>query len=177
MPHKDPERRREYGRDWMRRNADKAREAMRRWRQRNPDDHNAASREFYRRHRERVIARSVAYHRAHPDVRRATDARRRGAPGSFTSAQWKALVDRVGGRCGYCGGAGPLHADHRVPIARGGTNDIGNILPACARCNLRKHTMSEESFRELLAFEAKVRVEWTVEFTAEQVRALLAEDR
>ena len=30
MPYSDPERRRAYGREWMRRNAEKAREAMRR---------------------------------------------------------------------------------------------------------------------------------------------------
>jgi hypothetical protein len=30
MPYRDLERRREYGREWMKRNPDKAREAMRR---------------------------------------------------------------------------------------------------------------------------------------------------
>ena len=94
MPYADPEKRRAYAREWMKRNPDKAREAMRRWRQ----THRAVL-------------------------------------------------------CAYDSAPGPLHADHRLPLARGGTNEISNILPACARCNLRKHLMTEAEFRARLAAE------------------------
>jgi len=43
--------------------------------------------------------------------------------------------------------------DHRIPLARGGDNTIANILPACGRCNRRKHLMTEEEFRARLAAE------------------------
>ena len=43
--------------------------------------------------------------------------------------------------------------DHRTPLERGGTNEIANILPACVRCNLRKHLMTEDEFRARLAAE------------------------
>jgi 5-methylcytosine-specific restriction endonuclease McrA len=80
-------------------------------------------------------------------------ARALGAGPSFTAAEWTALVGAYGNRCAYDGAPGPLHADHRLPLARGGTNEIQNILPACARCNLRKHLMTEEEFRARLAAE------------------------
>jgi hypothetical protein len=35
--------------------------------------------------------------------------------------------------------------DHRIPLGRGGSNLIANILPACRRCNRRKHLMGEEN--------------------------------
>jgi 5-methylcytosine-specific restriction endonuclease McrA len=141
----------------MKRNAEKAREAMRRWRAAHPDKHSAEKRAYYRRHRDRVLARSREYHRAHPEIRKASDNRRRiqkqlGGP-SFSAAEWLALVERYGGRCAYCGGIGPLQADHRVPLALGGSNAIANILPACPSCNARKHLLTEDEFRARLASE------------------------
>lgn len=151
MPYKDPERARAYGREWMKRNAEKAREAMRRWRERHPDQHSAEQRAYYARNRDRALAQSAAYHRDHPEVGLARGqnyrARKRAAFGSFTAAQWLTLVESHGGRCAYCGGTGPLEADHRIPLSGGGSNTIDNIIPACRLCNAQKHTMTEEEFR------------------------------
>ena len=161
MPHRDPEQRRAYGREWMKRNPDKAREAMRRWRNRHPADHSEDSRAYYTRHRERLARYFADYQRTHPELRRQLAARRRArkleAAGSFTVGEWLALVERWGGRCAYCGEGAPLEIDHRVPLARGGTNSIDNILPACGPCNRRKHAMSEEEFRARLAAEKTMR--------------------
>ena len=153
VPFKDPDERRAYGRDWMRRNAEKAREAMRRWRTRHPDEHAAQSRERYARDPLR-IARIIESSPNRAAVRRAMHNRRRdrvrGTP-AFTAAEWLALDADHAGQCAYCGGTAPLHADHRVPLSLGGASTIDNILPACARCNLRKHTLTEAEFRERLA--------------------------
>ena len=139
----------------MRRNPERAREAMRRWRQRHPSKHAAEVRLFYSRHRDALRMAFAAYRKANPDVYRAALHRRRarlaGAAGSYAVAEWLALVAAFEGRCAYCGRSMPLTVDHRVPIARGGTNDIGNILPACGPCNLRKHTLTEAEFRVRLA--------------------------
>jgi len=134
MPFKDPEKQRAYGRDWMKRNPDKAREAMRRWRAAHPKEHGEDNRAYYGRHRDERLEQSAAYHRANPQVGRARTqnyrARKIAALGSFTAAEWLALVEQYQGRCAYCGETGPLEADHRIPLARGGTNHIDNILPA-----------------------------------------------
>lgn len=128
---------------------------MRRWRQRHPDDHNEDNRAHYARHRERINARSLAYKRANPAVPRVIRENRRArlaqARGRYSAAQWLELVASCEGLCAYCGGPGPLHADHRTPLARGGTNEIGNILPACGVCNMRKHTLTEEEYRYRLS--------------------------
>jgi 5-methylcytosine-specific restriction endonuclease McrA len=68
--------------------------------------------------------------------------------GSYTVAEWDALVSRHR-RCPAClrpwaeipppAGGGPVvTADHIVPIARGGANAIDNIQPLCYSCNSRK---------------------------------------
>lgn len=158
MPYKDPERRREYGREWMERNAGKAREGMRRWRARHPEQKKQQHAEYYRLNRLAILSKVSVYARVHPEVGRAKHHRRRarqlGGGGSFTAREWLALVEAFGGRCAYCGAAGPVTVDHRVPVHRGGSSWIENILPACRVCNQRKFTMTEEEFRERLRREA-----------------------
>ena len=136
MPYRDPERRREYGRDWIKRNPERAREAMRRWRSRHPADHSEDSRAYYRRHRERLARYFSEYQRTHLELRRQLSARRRArkleAVGSFSVAEWLALVELWGGRCAYCGDRAPLEIDHRVPLSRGGTNSVPGSLPRVA---------------------------------------------
>ena len=157
MPYKDPEQRRAHGREWIRNHPEQAREAMRRWRLVHPAEHAAQSRQRYARDPEK-IKRIINASPTRAAVRRAMHNRRRervrGAP-AFTATQWVELVAQHAGRCAYCGESGPLHADHRVPLSRGGTNTIENILPACARCNLRKGSLTEAEFRARLALERR----------------------
>lgn len=43
--------------------------------------------------------------------------------------------------CQYCGKQAPdvvLHVDHVVPVAKGGENDIFNLVTSCSDCNLGK---------------------------------------
>ena len=157
MPYKDPERQREYAREWLRRNVQKARDAANRWRIAHLDEHNEINRRYYARNRDARQAHMATYHREHPEVVLAKwqnyRARKLAAEGSFTAADWLFLVERHDGRCAYCGAAGPLEADHRIPLSRGGSNAIANILPACRVCNARKHRLTEAEFRARLARE------------------------
>jgi 5-methylcytosine-specific restriction endonuclease McrA len=161
VPYKDSEQRREYAREWIRRNPGKAREAMRRWRERHPSEHAASNRLYYERHKEQLASYFAVYRREHRDVRQAIHARRRarkvGAEGSYTTVEWIELVQRWNRTCAYCGGRGPLEPDHRIPLARGGSNSIENIFPACPRCNQRKALTTEEEFRARLAAERRAR--------------------
>jgi len=52
------------------------------------------------------------------------------------------IFERSAGRCHYCGCelvlAGVWHVEHQMPQALGGTDDAGNLVAACAPCNLSK---------------------------------------
>lgn len=66
--------------------------------------------------------------------------RNTGAGGSYTAAEWKALLKRYGNQCLCCGRTDVrLTADHIIPVSQGGTSNIDNIQPLCASCNSRKH--------------------------------------
>jgi 5-methylcytosine-specific restriction endonuclease McrA len=86
--------------------------------------------------------------------------KRRAAAGPWPSAQeLRQLVLAQESRCAYClveldrG----FHFDHKLPIARGGTNSISNLQATCAKCNQTKHTMTHEEY--LVSKKRKV-TEW-----------------
>jgi 5-methylcytosine-specific restriction endonuclease McrA len=85
--------------------------------------------------RQRVFTRRE---RARATQRRHTY-KRRGASGRHTEKEWRALCSSFDERCAYCGARAALTVDHVVPITRGGSNSIENILPACMSCNRRKN--------------------------------------
>jgi 5-methylcytosine-specific restriction endonuclease McrA len=78
-----------------------------------------------------------------PDKARANYLRRdsleRAAGGSLvTDRDLVRLVRRHRGMCAYCGLRPYEHFDHVIPLVRGGRHSIGNLMPACAPCNLSK---------------------------------------
>lgn len=67
---------------------------------------------------------------------------------------WRLIREMYDGRCYYCGKGGKkLQREHRVPLARGGSNDISNIVPSCEACNRRKGILTDDEFFKLLEDE------------------------
>lgn len=96
------------------RNPAARRERHRRWKRKNPELH--------------------AVHRRNAKLKR------RGVPGKHTVAELRARYADQEGRCFWCREAlsDDYHRDHVIPVSKGGTNDIRNIVLACAPCNVRK---------------------------------------
>lgn len=67
-------------------------------------------------------------------------AREAGATGSFTWSQFMRLFIAGGRMCAYCDVVidGQPDPDHVIPLSRGGSNSITNIVPACRACNSSK---------------------------------------
>jgi 5-methylcytosine-specific restriction endonuclease McrA len=65
--------------------------------------------------------------------------------GSFTIVEWTARLEELGAKCYYCSN-GYNTKDHLVPLIRGGSNRIENIVPACLSCNTRKGSKTLEEF-------------------------------
>ena len=69
-------------------------------------------------------------------------------PANHFDAKTKALVwDKTGGRCHYCGNAlnpfSDFTIDHIIPVARDGSDELENLIPACRLCNCRKGVGNE----------------------------------
>jgi 5-methylcytosine-specific restriction endonuclease McrA len=59
--------------------------------------------------------------------------------GSFTDAEWAAMLEYHGYRCAYCLRTDvKLERDHVIALYRGGQHSAENIVPACLKCNRGK---------------------------------------
>lgn len=57
----------------------------------------------------------------------------------FTEFVWAQALRLHGRRCYVCGAVGvPLERDHIIPVAEGGSNDVGNCGPICGPCHKLK---------------------------------------
>lgn len=58
----------------------------------------------------------------------------------------RAIYERDGRACVYCGSDERLVVDHITPRARGGSNEATNLVTACKRCNDRKRGLLLSEF-------------------------------
>jgi len=148
----------EYQRRYRKENPAAEKERSRRWRQGNPaeakeyklryrQEHSAAIKEYNRRYYEENSAAmnesGRRWRQTNPESVASSKHRYRtrktSAGGSYTAAEWKALVEHYRGKCLCCGRDDvKLTADHVVPVTKGGTSNIDNIQPLCGSCNSRK---------------------------------------
>ena len=132
-----------YNTAWCKSHLDKRKAVMAAWRATHPERIKAINK-----------AAGIKWRQANPDkastIKHRRRARNNAALGSHTTAQWLDLVETHGGRCVYCDEAKPLARDHVIPLARGGSNFIYNIVPACRSCNCSKGAKTGLGFFEWL---------------------------
>ena len=119
----------------------------------NRDKINNYGRNFYQINKKRVLACHSKYRKDHPEIFATARAQRRAlmieAEGTFTPTEFSLKCENYNNVCVYCGEKKPLGPDHVMPLAKGGNNDIENILPSCKSCNSKKHTMNFGEFLKL----------------------------
>lgn len=113
-------------REWQRANPELRREIKRRWNQKNKHK----GREYAQRRRALILA-AVCKHGA-----------------ECVSAEVFAAI--AGQMCVYCF-APAEHADHYIPLSRGGLHCRENIVPACDHCNKSKNNLMPDEWRARLA--------------------------
>jgi 5-methylcytosine-specific restriction endonuclease McrA len=134
---------REYQKNWRQGHFESRRAYHKAYKEAHPDYGRMWSEE----NRDKVREYSRTRYRNHPELSRISvnnrRARKKQAEGAFTQREWESLCAYYGYTCLHCGRREPdikLTADHVVPLAQGGSNDISNIQPLCHSCNARKHT-------------------------------------
>lgn len=164
---------RELSRNWHHKNRDKAIEKSRQyywdnrndalqkhklWEAENRDVVRRLARETYERNKGRYQEKNRNHYAANKELYRARDRNRQAlelsCDGSHTAQEILDLFDRQYGLCAipHCreplqtSGKDKFHADHMVPLSRGGSNGIGNIQLTCPTCNKQKGAKTMEEF-------------------------------
>ena len=118
----------------------------------NPDRVLANKRAYYEANKAEIKQRVREWNAANPEATRARGrnyrARSRGAEGSHTAEDIKALFEKQKGKCIYCSIklGDSYHVDHITPLARGGSNWPSNLQLTCERCNNRKRAIDPIEF-------------------------------
>lgn len=72
----------------------------------------------------------------------------RGSQAAFTLSEWGARLKEYGRRCAYCQDPdATVEIEHVIPLCRGGSNRIANVVPACSACNTDKGSLTPEEWR------------------------------
>jgi 5-methylcytosine-specific restriction endonuclease McrA len=109
-----------------------------------PEEYRLRALNYSRTHKEerkRYRQERPEQHRVYKHNKRA---RKKAAQGTHTHQEIQEQYKRQKGKCYYCSIklGKEYHADHVVPLSRGGSNDISNIVLACPFCNESKGAKS-----------------------------------
>lgn len=156
---------REMDRKYRERNAERIIEQQRIYRQSHRDEIRlyrkvnaerikSKEREYQKTHRDEIAAYRAEYRKEYfrsehgKAVKASAEHRRRARKlavgGTFNRQDIEALrigqTDKAGRlHCWWCGSViTRWHIDHRIPLARGGSNNASNLCLACPKCNLSK---------------------------------------
>jgi 5-methylcytosine-specific restriction endonuclease McrA len=140
----NPQKVNAYAQAWAEANPERRKAYVKAWRLANKEEITARTMAWRAANRERWDEAAKAWHEANrPRVRtiwRNRRARVRNADGEHTVDQILDLLEKQQNRCAACRTnlKDGYHADHIMPLARGGSNHIGNIQLLCVTCNLSK---------------------------------------
>lgn len=152
--HADPEKYIARVKKYQQENAAAVNAKNKAWRAANREAYNAYMREYDERNRAKRRLAKWKWKMANPDAVRLYVHRRRtalfSAGGHLSAAQWRGICEGQGQRCFDCDELKPLTVGHIVPVSKGGSNNVENIIAQCQSCNSKQGRRIHPKFAEAL---------------------------
>lgn len=145
--------------------AQRMRDAKNAWRAKNVEKAREYQNNYFQRNRDKELKRLASYYEANPDKRQEANARReewrkanrekarsyvrnrrariKQSEGQHSAADIAKILEGQKRCCWWCSkklSGKKYHVDHRIPIARGGSNGPENLVISCAPCNQKKNS-------------------------------------
>lgn len=133
---KNKDKMKEYNKNYYENNADKIKE----YRENNKDKIKESRKKYLENNKDKI--------KGYIHKRRSL---KLGNGGSYTKAQWLDTLEYFDYKCAYTGECikHNCHVEHIVPLSKGGTSYIWNLVPSTASANLSKQNRDmEEWYRE-----------------------------
>jgi len=140
VEHASSEERKEYEREYYKKNIKTIRERSRSYREKNRERYRHQALEYQRANKHKVLRNKKAY------KHRLRSAQQDGMSGPETR-QWEKAQKKV---CYWCGirCSRKYHIDHYFPLSRGGTHTKDNLVISCPRCNQSKLSRDPYEFAQ-----------------------------
>ena len=149
------DKRKESWKNYYENNKDK----IKKYREKNKDKRKGYMKEYNKKYRENNKDKLKEYIKEYcennKDKRKGYTHKRRalklGNGGSYTQLQWLDTLEYFDYKCAYTGECikHGCHVEHIVPVSKGGTSYIWNLVPSTERANLSKRNRDmEEWYRE-----------------------------
>lgn len=159
--------------EWANANPEKRKEIMAGWEARNLGEGKLRSQLYHATHRDRILSERREYYQAHLEEMREVGrrsyaknpepyrqaakrrkSRKRGAEGSHTIAEVRALFIKQRVQCAVCRAdiSKRYHEDHIIPLVAGGSDWVTNIQLLCPPCNLSKKDKDPVGFMQSRGF-------------------------
>lgn len=95
----------------------------------------------YKRNAEAKRAYGRRYSKMNPDKSRRRNSRRRARLAqatcyAITAKEMRRLYSMP---CAFCASTERIDLDHKIPLSRGGSHGLGNLMPLCDNCNSTKY--------------------------------------
>lgn len=134
---KNPQKRRDIEKNYRKNNKDK----MATWPCMSREVRIKAERKYVNTHREIIRAKVARYRISRKNVE-----------GSHTLEEWAQKCKEYNYKCAYCGKIPKIISrDHVIPISKGGTDYISNLIPACRSCNSKKRNRTYQEYMAILS--------------------------
>lgn len=106
----------------------------------NPSKQLIATQRWREKYPERYSAYVHSWYKNNPDAIKRSRMRRhaRARNAGLFHVTTKEILKLKAKSCFYCGSNQNIEIDHRVPVSRGGSHSIGNLVSACRKCNRSK---------------------------------------
>jgi len=158
MGYDDPQKEKEYQREWRKKNKEKLRKYYKRYNKINKEEIAEYQRQYQREHKAKIKQQQEVWHGNHPGKNKEYTDRfkenmaKRVEEGFEPLHKREKVYRKYKGKCAYCGAniefRKEFEIDHLIPKSQGGTNDIDNLMPACERCNHLKYNYDIEEFKK-----------------------------
>jgi len=136
-------------REFYKKNPEKIKSRAAKYFQENREVQNQNRKVFYLNNFQRHADNSKKWAENNPikvrAIKAANRAKRNKAPRYLVTS--KEIEQMISKPCFYCNQSGSSHLDHIVPLSRGGSHSIGNLIGACAKCNLTKNAKTIMEWR------------------------------
>lgn len=137
---KNPDAKNRATQKWRANNREKVIAQKRAWREANKDKVNAQKRDWNKNNKDKVHEMNQRSYKKNQSLflmnSQKRYAKQKGVEQKLvTKSDYKKMYNQS---CIYCGSKNQIEVDHIQPIQRNGRHSIGNLAPACLRCNRSK---------------------------------------